>query len=107
MDIGGLITAALAIIEQLLQTFGVGGSTVQAIEAIVVMLEKIAPLITGAYAIFAPAFQNIKDAISADPSTTADQLARLKALDVQSDTAFEDAATAAGVGLTAPGTPTT
>ena len=86
------ITAILAMLEQLLPSIlsaaraTIGASIINALTA---MLPFI---IQEVEALFGPV-KNIIAALSANPATTAEQLATLQQLDAQVDAAFEAAAT--------------
>jgi hypothetical protein len=65
---------------------------VQLVTNIIDVLSKMLPFILAEVeALYAPV-KNIIAALSANPATTADQLAQLQALDAQVDAAFEAAA---------------
>ena len=83
-------TASLALIQQLLPVLG--GSDATLIASIINVLEKWVPLIiTGVEELYQPV-KNIIAALSANPTTTADQLVTLQSLDAQVDAAFESIA---------------
>jgi UDP-N-acetylmuramyl tripeptide synthase len=86
------LTAILALIEQVLPLLGVAGSPL--ITTIITALENILPLIVNEIPTVYDAVKNIITVISADPATTATQLAALQALDAQVDAAFDTAAAA-------------
>jgi hypothetical protein len=85
------LTAVLALIEQILPLLG--SSQANLIASIIDALTKWLPLIIQEIASLYQPVKNIIAALSADPSTTADQLATLQQLDAQVDTAFEAIAT--------------
>ena len=90
------LTSFLTLVEALLPNIGVSSASVSLIDTIITELVKLLPVVTqGAQALLGP-IQNIIAALSANPATTADQLATLQALDKQCDDAFEAAALAAG-----------
>jgi hypothetical protein len=89
------LSSFLTLVEALLPNIGVSSGSAALIDTIIAELIKLLPVvIQGAQALIGP-IQNIIAALSANPATTADQLATLQALDKQCDTAFEAAATAA------------
>lgn len=82
------ITAVLAMIEQLLPLV-LSSAESATIASIIDALTKMLPfIIQEVEALYQPV-KNIIAALSANASTTADQLATLQQLDAQVDTAFE------------------
>lgn len=81
------ITAVLALIEQILPLLGSSQATL--IASIIDALTKWLPLIIQEVSALYTPVKNIIEALSANPATTADQLATLQQLDAQVDTAFE------------------
>jgi hypothetical protein len=88
------LTAILSLIEQVLPLLGVATSSSSLITTIVTTLENLLPLIIGEIPTVYNSVKNIITALTADPSTTAAQLATLQALDAQVDAAFDTAAAA-------------
>jgi hypothetical protein len=85
------ITAILGLIEQLMPAI-LSSSNVALADSIISALTSMLPfIIQEAQALVGPV-KNIIAALSANPATTADQLAQLQALDAQVDAAFEAAA---------------
>lgn len=87
-----LIGAFLAIIEEVLPLLGVGTNNAALIKTIINALMKLLPLIGNEAAVLYKTIKGIIQALTSDPSTTADQLAALQQLDAQYDAAFEAAA---------------
>lgn len=87
------VQALLALIEALLPQIGVNSAIV---DTILKGLIQVLPIVVQEAEDLVPAVKNIIAALSANPATTADQLATLQALDKQADGDFEAAATAAG-----------
>jgi len=85
----GIITAVVTLLGQLLPL--IGGNTT-AIANIIQTLIAILPALTQEVETLVPIIKNIIAALSADPATTADQLAALQKLDADCDAAFEAAA---------------
>jgi hypothetical protein len=81
------LTAVLALIEQILPLLGSSQATL--IASIIDALTKWLPLIIQEVSALYTPVKNIIEALSANPATTADQLATLQQLDAQVDTAFE------------------
>jgi hypothetical protein len=81
------LTAVLALIEQILPLLG--SSQANLIASIIDALVKWLPLIIQEVSALYTPVKNIIEALSANPATTADQLATLQQLDAQVDTAFE------------------
>lgn len=81
------LTAVLALIEQILPLLGSSQATL--IASIIDALTKWLPLIIQEVSVLYTPVKNIIEALSANPATTADQLATLQQLDAQVDTAFE------------------
>ena len=98
-----LITAFLAIIEQILPLLGTSSATTQTVTAIIQALTKLLPYISAEAVTL---YQTIKGIIAALQATdpTPEQIAQLQQLDAQFDAAFEAAAAAVDPDL--PGTPT-
>ncbi|SCB30164.1 hypothetical protein [Rhizobium lusitanum] len=69
-------------------------SSSTALNKVVAAILSFEPIITQFYAEVKPVIENIIAAVSANPSSTATQLAALKALDLTTDKAFDDAFTA-------------
>jgi len=95
----GIISAVVSLLTALLPLI-TGNS--QAIGNIIATLIQIIPAVEQAAENLIPPIKNIIAALSADPATTADQLATLQALDAQCDQAFESAAVDASVDNPAP-----
>ena len=87
--------AVIALIEALLPQLGVTGANAALIGKVVATLVALIPTIVQEAKDLLPAVKNIIAALSANPATTADQLAALDALNAQVDAAFEAAAAAA------------
>lgn len=92
MGIASVILTVLSMIEGLLPLITSAGN-VQTIDTIINALSQMLPFIIQEVQTLAAPVQNIIAALSANPATTAQQLATLQALDAQVDAAF---ATAAG-----------
>lgn len=90
---GALVPTILAVLEQLLPAITGGNATL--VGTVLKALIEIIPLLTQEYADLVPIAKNIISALSANPATTAAQMATLQALDKQCDDAFEAAAAAA------------
>ncbi|WP_271025005.1 hypothetical protein [Rhizobium sp. RCAM05973] len=69
-------------------------SSSAALNKVVAAILAFEPIITEFYSEIKPVIENIIAAVSANPASTATQLAALKALDVTTDKAFDDAFTA-------------
>jgi hypothetical protein len=82
------IVAILSLIEQLLPAV-LSAANVSLVTSIITTLTNLLPFIVQEIETLAPAVKNIIAALSANPTTTAEQLAQLQALDQQVDTAFE------------------
>lgn len=93
-----IITAVVSLLTTLLPLV-TGNST--AIATIISTLIQLIPAITQEVEAMIPPIKAIIAALSADPATTADQLAQLQQLDTQCDAAFEAAAVDASVDLPA------
>lgn len=87
-----LIAAFLAIVEEVLPLLGVGTNNTALITTIINALKKLLPLIGSEAAVLYKTIKGIIQALTADPSTTAEQLATLREIDAQYDAAFEAAA---------------
>lgn len=85
------IVAILSLIEQLLPAI-LSASNASLVTGIITTLTNLMPFIVQEIETLAPAVKNIIAALSANPATTAEQLASLQALDQQVDTAFESVA---------------
>lgn len=85
------ISAILALIEQLLPAITSAGN-VSLIDSIITALTNMLPFIIDEVETLVTPVKNIIAALSANPATTASQLAQLQALDTQVDAAFEAAA---------------
>ena len=96
------LTSFLTLVEALLPNIGVSSASVSLIDTIIAELVKLLPIVISGAAALVPPIQNIIQALSANPATTADQLVKLQALDAQCDKSFEDAAAAAGADPIAP-----
>ena len=92
------ITALLGLIEQMLPMLGSFFGASSQVDAIIGTLTNILPLVVQEVATVGPAIKNIIAALSANPTTTAEQLQQLQALDSQVDQAFEAAAAATDAG---------
>jgi hypothetical protein len=88
-----LITTVLAMIGQLLPLI-TSSANASTIASIISTLEGIIPYVVDEVESIAPAIKNIIAALSANPATTAGQLAALQTLDATVDAAFEAAAAA-------------
>jgi len=93
-----VIQSVLAMISQFLPLLG-SSSTVSTIQSIINALKNLVPLIVDEVQLVTPAIKNIIAALSANPATTAEQLAQLKALDAQVDAAFDEAAKDTDAGI--------
>lgn len=93
-----VIQSVLAMISQFLPLLG-SSSAVSTIQSIINALKNLVPLIVDEVQLVTPAIKNIIAALSANPATTADQLAQLKALDAQVDAAFDEAAKDTDAGI--------
>jgi len=89
-----LIAAFLSIIEEVLPLLGVGTNNTALITTIINALKKLLPLIGNEAAVLYKTIKGIIQALTADPSTTSEQLAALREIDAQYDAAFEAAAAA-------------
>ena len=94
------IQTLLALISGLLPLLGVGSSSVVA--EIIAALEAIVPIIAANAQNFLAPVQAIIATLSGSGLVTAAQMATLRALDAQVDSAFEAAANAAGYPNPAP-----
>ena len=93
--IPSLATAVVAMLTTLLPLLSSSGAS--AIASIIGTLIQLIPLIEQEITALAAPIKNIIAALGSNPATTADQLATLQTLDAQVDSAFEAAASAAGV----------
>lgn len=90
------MTAAISLLVSLLgQIVPLVGSNSTMIATIINALIEIIPAVVKEVESLIPPIKNIIAALSANPATTADQLATLQTLDQQCDQAFEAATTAA------------
>jgi hypothetical protein len=85
------ISAILALIEQLLPAITSAGN-VSLIDSIITTLTNMLPFIIQEIEVLVTPVKNIIAALSANPATTASQLAELQTLDAQVDEAFDAAA---------------
>ena len=91
-----IASAVVALLTQLLPILSTSaGGTVAAV--INTLLEIIPVVVQEATDLITP-IKNVIAALSANPATTAEQMAKLATLDKQCDDAFEAAALAAGEG---------
>lgn len=93
-----VIQSVLAMIGQFLPLLGTS-TAASTITSIITALTNLIPLIVDEVETVVPAIKNIIAALSANPATTADQLAQLKTLDAQVDAAFEEAAKDTDAGI--------
>lgn len=91
MDVTGVITAILTMVEQLLPAI-TSSTNANVIDAIIKALVGMVPFIVQEIQSLYQPVKNIIAALSANPATTAQQLSDLQALDAQVDAAFETAA---------------
>ena len=89
-----VISAIIAMIEQIIPLLGTSAATTTMITTIIDTLTKILPLIIDFVPTVYQSIKNIIAALSNDPSTTPAQWTALQALDAQVDTAFDAAAAA-------------
>lgn len=87
----GMISAILAMIEQLLPAI-TSSSNATMIDSILNALSGMLPYIIADIENLYQPVKNVIDALSANPATNAQQLATLQQLDSQADTAFAAAA---------------
>ena len=112
MDVTAIITAILAMVEQLLPLI-TSSSNVTLIDTILSTLIQMMPFIIKEVQTLYTPVKNIIAALSANPATTADQLASLQTLDAQTDAAFDamvatpDPTPAPAAVAAAPAAPTT
>ena len=92
------ITAVIALIEQLLPAITSAGNASIIASVLNALVSMLPFIIQEVQALITPV-KNIIAALSANPATTADQLATLQALDAQVDAAFNDAATDTDAGI--------
>jgi len=97
-----IVSVAVTLLTQLLQLIPMVSGSASTIGSIISTLVQIIPAIEQAAEALVPPIKAIIAALSADPATTADQLATLQALDAQCDQAFESAAVDASVDNPAP-----
>jgi hypothetical protein len=86
-----IIITLLQLVQTLLPQIGVNS---KAVTTIIGTLIQLVPIVIKEAQEVLPAIRNIIAALSANPATTDEQLATLKALDADVDAAFEDAVTA-------------
>jgi hypothetical protein len=86
-----VISTILALIEQLLPAITSAGNTAL-ITGVINALTSMLPFIIDEISALITPVKNIIAALSANPATTATQLAALQALDAQVDVAFDAAA---------------
>jgi hypothetical protein len=86
-----LISSVLAMIESLLPAI-TSGANVTIVDGVITALTNMLPFIIQEVESLVTPVKNIIAALSANPATTAAQLAQLQALDAQVDTAFDAAA---------------
>jgi hypothetical protein len=91
MNIASVITAILSMIQGLLPAI-TSSANANMIDSIITALSEMVPFIINEIQSLVGPVQNIIAALSANPATTAAQLAQLQALDVQLDAAFDAAA---------------
>jgi hypothetical protein len=89
-----IVTAIIALIEQMLPVLGTSAATATLIESIINALTKLLPLIIDLIPTVYQSIKNIIIELKADPATTAAQWAALDVIDTQLDAA-NDAAIAA------------
>jgi hypothetical protein len=85
------ITTLLTVVQTVLPTIS-GATSSTVIISVVTALEKWVPLIIALFPSATSMFTSIKNmiaALSSNPATPIDQLAKLQQLDAQVDTAFE------------------
>ncbi len=87
-----ILTPIVALITQLLPLLGAATSASPLITQIIETLVAILPSIVQEAIDLVPAIKNIIAALSANPATTAEQMATLADLDAKCDAAFEAAA---------------
>lgn len=90
MNVSALIQLFLSTIQALLS----GVTSAKIVSRVLTALIQIVPVAIKEAQDVLPAIQNIIAALSANPATTEEQLATLKALDAQVDAAFEAAVAA-------------
>lgn len=93
-----VITAIVGLLGQLLPLI-TSASNASLIANIIETLASIVPFIVDEIEAVAPAIKNIIAALSANPATTAAQLATLQQLDAQVDAAFDAAAKDTDAGI--------
>lgn len=86
-----VVTAIIAVIEQLMALMGTSSATTTVIGTIISLVEKIIPLIVDFEPTVVAAFKNIVIALKADPATTQAQWDALDAIDTQLDAANDAA----------------
>lgn len=86
-----VVTSIVALLGQLLPLL-TSAANATLITSIIETLASIVPFVVQEVETLAPAIKNIIAALSANPATTAEQLATLQTLDAQVDAAFDDAA---------------
>jgi len=86
-----LITTVIALIEQFLPMLGTSAATVTMIETIIAALEQIVLLVMEFVRVFVTSVQYIISLLKSDSTVTADQWARLDAIDAALDAANDQA----------------
>lgn len=94
-----LITAVISMLSQLLPLI-TSSANAQIIDSILNALSGMMPFIVQEIEALIGPVKNIIQALSANPATTAEQLASLQQLDQQVDAAFEAAAVDTDAGVT-------
>jgi hypothetical protein len=89
-----LIPAIISLLGQLIPALG-SSATANVVSQIIVILIQLMPTLIQEYKDLIGPVKNIIAALSANPATTAQQLATLQALDTLADTEFDTAAAAA------------
>jgi len=98
-----VITTVLNLITAtLLPLLGTSAATATLIGNVVTTIENLLPVIIQFVPQLYQSVKNIIQALTADPATTADQLAKLQSMDAQLDAAFEAAAQAVDPDAPAP-----
>lgn len=87
-----IVTAVLGLIEQLLPALGTSAATASLVTSVITTLEQLLPLMIDFIPTVYNTVKGIITALTADPTTTPDQLSKLQALDASIDAAFEAAA---------------
>ena len=89
-----IATAVVALLTQLLPILST--SAASTVAAVINALLQIIPVVVQEATDLIQPIKNVIAALSANPASTADQMATLQTLDKQCDDAFEAAAVAAG-----------